>query len=992
MSGEISVKDSLLHMPSLTLEKLNITQEKITSPEKIKIIQTFCQSPSKINTPNECGWTPLYRTVIAGNLKATELLIQNGANPNIKSSLGETPLYQSVEMNQIEHVKLLLKYNSDPNISNIDGMSPLHLAVVKQEVLIVKLLLKYKSNPNLKTKLFEQTPVHLAIKGNVDPTILLLLIQYNGSLVMKDKSGKRPIDYVNSEEMRNALKKLKLQKEDIFKSPGKNLYNTPCKNNWTINQVYTNTITSEKGKRNIELSSKAVLQEPGNVKVGIIDIRSSNLDDGKIHLKDNLNNNNIISHNEESGFKKKLSFNDLDNSVIKEHEQEYDIDTNKDNATSSNNKVNYNSSENKGNSDVKINEINEKGNNMVEGEKSSYKTFIENKSKNSNLIENKNFIDENKNNKNQEENLNFDDNLNNNKNNNNNIKKNSDKINKIVNDKSDSNNKNGNISINLNNNLNDNKSNESINNKDKENEKRNISINVNYDKNDNKINNNLDSNNKYKKNKKGLNKKNSFNSEKKNNNMNIEINVKIIDNSDFKKNKNLSFTRKINDNEDSDDESKKNNINNIFTPKLQKIISEEYSIKKINSNSSSNKENNNLNSNLNSSNSNTKDEFTNTIIQNNKNNQLFNTIKNNRIKCENVYTQTDINNTYNNTNSFVSSKKSLITYSENFQNKTSKDNLSKFSTKPSEEMKYDLNNKKSNIHNHYYVTNKHNHFHNHNKFSSYNTSSTIPSKISNINDKEEVEYIIYSNIIGSEPKNIMKYICSNYQNIDINEVDTSSLYQFLKSIDLLCYYKLIISKGIFSFDKVISDLKKGKYKISFNDIEELGINNPGHIYRIITKLEVDSEIIPEKISKVLLKFHEIIGEKEDILTSSIQLNCGYNCCSTGPKKQLISSNLNFNLDLWLKKIKLSHLKENFNHNGFDKLEFLTLQMFSSYPINDYILKNDLYIYKENERDIIIFQLNRDIKSILKRIDKNNLLTVNNSKNEIENNNDFCNIF
>ena len=170
--------------------------------------------------------------------------------------------------------------------------------------------------------------------------------------------------------------------------------------------------------------------------------------------------------------------------------------------------------------------------------------------------------------------------------------------------------------------------------------------------------------------------------------------------------KNLSFTRKINDNEDSDDESKKNNINNIFTPKLQKIKSKDYSIKKINSNSSSNKENNNLNSNLNSSTSNTKDEFTNTIIQNNKNIQLFNTIKNYRIKCENLYTQTDINNTYNNTNSFVSSKKSLITYSENFQNKTSKDNLSKFSTNPSEEMEYDLNNKKSNIHNHYYVTNK----------------------------------------------------------------------------------------------------------------------------------------------------------------------------------------------------------------------------------------------------------------------------------------------
>ena len=354
MSDEISVKDSLLNLNTTLLSKPSITLNPITSPEKSKIISTFCPSPSKINTPNECGWTPLYRTVIAGDLKATELLIQVGADPNIQSSLGETPLYQSVEMNQIEHVKLLLKYNSDPNISQNDGMTPLHLAVIKQEVLIVKLLLKYKAKANAKTKLFEQTPVHFAIKGNVDPTILLLLIQYNGSLVMKDKNGKRPIDYVNSEEMRNALKKLKLQKEEIFKSPSnKNLYSTPSKNNWTINQVYTNTITSDHAKRNIELSSKAVLQDPGNVKLGIIEVRSGNKDDNRIGKRDD---NRFI--NEESGFKKKLTFNDLDNSVIKENEQEYEIDSHKENNVSNynhntnksnleNNSVNYNHNTNK---------------------------------------------------------------------------------------------------------------------------------------------------------------------------------------------------------------------------------------------------------------------------------------------------------------------------------------------------------------------------------------------------------------------------------------------------------------------------------------------------------------------------------------------------------------------------------------------------------------------------------------------------------------------
>ena len=399
MSDEISVKDSLLNLNTTLLSKPSLTLNPITSPEKTKIISTFCSSPSKINTPNECGWTPLYRTVIAGDLKATELLIQVGADPNIQSSLGETPLYQSVEMKQIEHVKLLLKYHSDPNISQNDGMTPLHLAVNKQEVLIVKLLLKYKAKANAKTKLFEQTPVHFAIKGNVDPTILLLLIQYNGSLVMKDKNGKRPIDYVNSDEMRNALKKLKLQKEEIFKSPNKNLYSTPNKNNWTINQVYTNTITSEHNKRNIELSSKAILQDPGNIKLGIIEVRSGNKDDNKIGKKDD---NKFV--NEESGFKKKLTFNDLDNSVIKENEQEYEIDSHKENNVSNynyntnksnleNNSVNYNHNTNKSNNSNNYKHSTNKSNlNDIENDNKKDK----NEKKNINESSNSNKNEENK--------------------------------------------------------------------------------------------------------------------------------------------------------------------------------------------------------------------------------------------------------------------------------------------------------------------------------------------------------------------------------------------------------------------------------------------------------------------------------------------------------------------------------------------------------------------------------------------------------------------
>jgi hypothetical protein len=75
----------------------------------------------------------------------------------------------------------------------------------------------------------------------------------------------------------------------------------------------------------------------------------------------------------------------------------------------------------------------------------------------------------------------------------------------------------------------------------------------------------------------------------------------------------------------------------------------------------------------------------------------------------------------------------------------------------------------------------------------------------------------------------------------------------------------------------------------------------------------------------------------------------------------------YSLDIWLKRNNLIHLKENFICNGFDKIEFFIIQMFSSYPINDNILKNDLKINNEKDRDIILFKLNRDIKRILQKL-------------------------
>ena len=189
------------------------SKHKLETQNDTEYITLFCKDICKINNKDECGWTPLYRTVVSGILAATEALLNSGADPNIPTTMGETPLYQAVEMGKISHVNLLLQKGANPNIAQIDGLTPLHLAVNRQNILIIKELLKYKADPNYKNLLYEQTPLHVAIKNNVDPMILLILVQYNGNLTMKDKFGKRPLDYVSSEEMKKVIEKLKYEND-----------------------------------------------------------------------------------------------------------------------------------------------------------------------------------------------------------------------------------------------------------------------------------------------------------------------------------------------------------------------------------------------------------------------------------------------------------------------------------------------------------------------------------------------------------------------------------------------------------------------------------------------------------------------------------------------------------------------------------------------------------------------------------------------------------
>jgi hypothetical protein len=66
-------------------------------------------------------------------------------------------------------------------------------------------------------------------------------------------------------------------------------------------------------------------------------------------------------------------------------------------------------------------------------------------------------------------------------------------------------------------------------------------------------------------------------------------------------------------------------------------------------------------------------------------------------------------------------------------------------------------------------------------------------------------------------------------------------------------------------------------------------------------------------------------------------------------------------------------------------------MFSSIPLNDEILKNEIYIYNDNERDLILFHLNKEVKKLnkIQKKDfnyesKSEVLTLNKKENKKDN--------
>ena len=844
-----------------------------------EVLNIFCKDLTKINSLDECGWTPLYRTIVAGDLNASHILILKGANPNIQCSMGETPLYQAVDMCKLDHVKLLINNGANPNIQQDDGLSPLHAAVVRQNLLIVKFLLKNGANPNIKSKIYSQTPVHLSIKNNGDPMIMLLLVQFNGSLLEKDKFDKRPIDYICSKEMGEAIEKLKFDKNPtkLILLP---LFSTPKKyKNWAISKVYSNTIRSNSSINNdLNFNSNTVLKDAGNLKYNVIgtnrqerykkNYSSKNLGDYKNNKiikkpsKNNINNEkNIEIEIDKENFepnlrKRRLSFSIREESSCVESDKgdSFSERMNIKNGINNKNKNKYYSSNSE--------DINRLSNIIF-----SSREIKENKEKNENQKNINNFSKIPKNipytkSLSYKNHINYISNRNNSVNNNNKPEKNNYKFVQIY---GNSKTKKGSFSLNP----------------DKQRKIQNQSMNINeFIESKSERNSNKTTKFLYTKPILSLNELNAKKLYYSHNSINYHSKTTNNKNNNNTKNKNSTIKKKV------------NNVKRLFT-----------FMDSDNSNQNNQEENNNL-------------------LLGSKNNEN----KSRNLNNDNYFEK----NNYSNSGLDYDRKTNSISILNSNRNNTS------------------ILNDDSLITNYIW------------KFKTIEDDSSIHNK----------------KVTGNANMTTCSY------NIEITSQNALyPIYEWLREINLECYYNLFIDKKIYNLDKLIYNLKNGICNISKNDMLKIGISTPGHIYRIITKLEIDSEKINNKISDFIIDKKNLLNDGEiNILKNSIVYCCG--CCSLNNQSKYLCNNdyKKYQLEQWLSRIKMEKYKDNFINNGFDMFEYFILQMFSSIPIDENILNEELKINNINDRDFILLQINKDIKYIIQKT------TTNIKKNFIKNKN------
>ena len=236
---------------------------------------------------------------------------------------------------------------------------------------------------------------------------------------------------------------------------------------------------------------------------------------------------------------------------------------------------------------------------------------------------------------------------------------------------------------------------------------------------------------------------------------------------------------------------------------------------------------------------------------------------------------------------------------------------------------------------------------------------------------------IFDNVVTN--KDVTEFVYSDdlFENSQNNK--KINIKNWLSNSGLYLYYQNFFNRNIYDLNSLINDVKKIKNKdFLFNYIENnFQIHLPGHIYRIIVKLEILEDKIEPKITNFFIKKEDNLNDTNNIKPSSLLKL--FDNCDNFIDYSTINKN---NLKVFLKKYNLNHLYHNFYQNGFDLINFVILQMYSkNFSINDEILENCFHIYDQNDRNLVLNSLKYEKNKIDKFLDSKEYKKNNNINKE-----------
>ena len=260
------------------------------------------------------------------------------------------------------------------------------------------------------------------------------------------------------------------------------------------------------------------------------------------------------------------------------------------------------------------------------------------------------------------------------------------------------------------------------------------------------------------------------------------------------------------------------------------------------------------------------------------------------------------------------------------------------------------------------------------------SSNSKSHKISNLNSitstQQQTSTKKYFNENKEESENKNKFISefkfepllkTNRTDDIITKINKNITFfkNWLSSINLPFYYENFINNEIYEVKQLINISKVKSRQEIFSLISSITKTNKiGHIYRILIKIDTEAGYIDKNLSNFFTPKKQPKNEYNNINSKN---NNDNELLISGIKNVFCTNKIEEKclIKIFFEKNNLKNLCSNFMNNGFDILEYIILQMFSRFPINDYILEKNMYISDYNERKKMLTILNEEVDKINK---------------------------